>query len=174
MAADAVGFVDSEDAETWSNQADAGESEEATPKVELRAVSGERIAEIVVDYNASMGQFFARLQTQRVDSNKLKQFEKHGFLALLTSACLGSGEGLWEMSDIYCRPMSTGCVKAEVDANRPLIFQVILSDASNRINDFGTGPTWTSDNHTSNMVRRGRWRRQLVRVTAKNQRSMSA
>jgi len=149
MVADAVGFVDSEDAETWSNQADAGECEDAKPvKVELRAVSGERIAEIVVDYNANMGQFFARLQAQRVDSNELKQFEKHGILVLLTSASLGVfGEGMWWMSDMYCRPMSCRCVKAEVNANRPLTFQVILT--SNRINDFGAGPTWTSDDHTS-------------------------
>jgi hypothetical protein len=102
LAADAVGSVDSEDAETWSNQADAGESEDAKPvKVELRAVSGERIAEIEVDYDASMGQFFAKLQAQRVDSDELKQFEKHGILELLTSASLGVlGEGMWSMSDM--------------------------------------------------------------------------
>ena len=129
LAADAVGSVDSEDAETWSNQADAGESEDAKPvKVELRAVSGERIAEIEVDYDASMGQFFAKLQAQRVDSDELKQFEKHGILELLSSASLGVlGEGMWSMSDMYCWPMRCRCVKAEVDANRPLIFQVILT-----------------------------------------------
>ena len=101
-----------DESETWSNQADAGKSEHAKPvKVELRAVSGERIAGIEVEYNASMGKFFARLQAQRDDSDELKQFKKHGFLVLLTSACPGSGEGMWKMSDMcstvlvqYCRP----------------------------------------------------------------------
>ena len=59
VAADAVGFVDFEYAETWSNEAHAGESEDAKPvKVGVRAVSGEQIAEIKVDYDASMGQAF--------------------------------------------------------------------------------------------------------------------
>jgi hypothetical protein len=141
-----------DESETWSNRADSGESEVAKPvKVELRAVSGERIAEIEVDCDSSMGQFFAKLRAQRFDSDELKQFKKHGFLVLLTSACLGSGEGMWKMSDMYCRPMNCRCVKAEVDANRPLIFQVILSDASNGINDFGTG------RHGRVTITRGRW-----------------
>jgi hypothetical protein len=136
VAADAVGFVDFEDAETWSNAAHAGESEDAKPvKVGVRAVSGEQIAEIKVDVDASMGQFFAKLRAQQFDSDELKQFEKQGSLVFLTPASLEVfGECMWWMWDMYCRPMNCRCVKAEVNANRPLIFQVIL--------------TWTSDNHT--------------------------
>ena len=105
VAADAFGFVDFEDAETWSNEAHAGESEDAKPvKVGVRAVSGEQIAEVKVDVDASMGQFFAKLRAQQFDSDELKQFEKQGILVLLTSASLGVfGDGRWWMSNMYCR-----------------------------------------------------------------------
>ena len=81
-----------------------------------------------------MGQFFAKLRAQRFDSDELNQCEDQGTVVLLAS--LGMfGEGRWWMSDMYCWLMSCGCVKAEDGANRPLIFQVIL--------------TLTSDKHTS-------------------------
>ena len=101
--------------------------------VELRNLDGGLLANIVVDPDASMGQFMAKLRAAGVAADLLQRFVSEGQLVLLRSAESGvRGETLWPMSRSYSRPVVGPCARAELAAGRPLVFQVVLSSPTPR------------------------------------------
>ena len=108
--------------------------------IELRYISGNFIARFEAERNASMGQYFARLRSEGVPEDVLRVFEGRGSLVLLESEDLGArGEVKWSMGDMYCRPAVGSCAGAELEAGRPLVFQVVLEvlDVSEHVGSDG-------------------------------------
>ena len=103
------------------------DSEPSKVPVELRNLDGTLLAHIVVDPDASMGQFIAKLREQGLEARLLQRLKARGNLVLLSSGDLGvHGETTWSISKMYCRPIVGPCAQAVLNAGRAVVFQVVL------------------------------------------------
>ena len=120
MCIDTVGSFDAK-----SDVAQASsEDEDAQVRVQLYGVNGDRLAEVNVDSDASIGEIISRCRSlARISEDTLRDWHERGVLNLMGS----DSTMVWPLKDNYTKIMLTGSVKQLIHKKQhPIVFQLIM------------------------------------------------
>ena len=92
--------------------------------MQLYGVNGDRLAEVNVDSNASIGQIIARCQSlDSITEDTLRDWQERGMLSLMGS----DSDMVWPLKDNYTKIMLTGPAKQWIHKKQyPVVFQLVM------------------------------------------------